>query len=96
MFPPHQGLSPMRWAPCKEVVLWRLYTQKWLVPSVRVFVQVREMRDFRVFQESVLVRMSPDPSGGLADLKSVISSVLQFFPGGSYEAVNGKVSWEVD
>lgn len=40
--------------------------------------------------------MSPDPSGGLADLKSVISSVLQFSPGGSYGAVTGKVSWEVD
>lgn len=44
--PPHQGPSPPRWAPCKEVVLWRLYTQKWLVPSVRVFVQVRENEGF--------------------------------------------------
>lgn len=43
---PPPGAVTNEMGPCKEGVLWRLYTQKWLVPSVRVFVQVRENEGF--------------------------------------------------
>lgn len=43
---PPPGAITSEMGPCKEVVLWRLYTQKWLVPSVPMFVQVRENEGF--------------------------------------------------
>lgn len=50
--------------------------------SVHMCVQLQEIRDFWVFQESVLVRMSPDPSDGLPDLKIAVglASVIPSVP----------------